>query len=213
MRKTILYILCSLFSVLAWGGTKDANARKVLDATASHLNKVGGMNLSFTATTLQGKSPQGTVSGTMDIQGKKFTITMPEMQSWFDGKTQWTMLTDDDEVSISEPTGAELQAINPYAFIGIYKQGFNYKIKKGTLSNGKSGYKIFLNADNKKQDIREIYLEVDNQYNPVRVSMRQGKNQWVRIVVNSFRTGQKFADSHFTFPKEKYPNAIIIDLR
>ncbi|MBR4757205.1 MAG: hypothetical protein IK084_00195 [Bacteroidaceae bacterium] len=213
MKKTILYILCSLFTVLAWGGTKDTNTRKVLDATASHLNKAGGISLNFTATTLQGKTPQGTASGTMDIQGKKFTITMPEMQSWFDGKTQWTMLTDDDEVSISEPTGAELQAINPYAFIDIYKQGFNYKMKKGTLSNGKNGYKIFLNADNKKQEIREIYLEVDNQYNPVRVSMRQGKSQWVRIIVNSFRTGQKFDSDHFTFPKAKYPNAIIIDLR
>ena len=213
MKKTVLYILCSLFTVLAWGGTKDTNTRKVLDATASHLNKAGGISLNFTATTLQGKTPQGTARGTMDIQGKKFTITMPEMQSWFDGKTQWTMLTDDDEVSMAEPTGAELQAINPYAFIDIYKQGFNYKMKKGTLSNGKNGYKIFLNADNKKQEIREIYLEVDNQYNPVRVSMRQGKSQWVRIIVNSFRTGQKFDSDHFTFPKAKYPNAIIIDLR
>lgn len=212
-KKTILYLLCSFFTLLAWGGTKDANTKKVLDATATHLSKAGGTSLNFTATTLLGKTPQGSVSGTMDIQGKKFAIKTPEMLSWFDGKTQWTMQTDDEEVSMTEPTGAELQAINPYAFLDIYKQGFNYKMKKGTLSNGKNGYKIFLNADNKKQEIREIYLEVDNQYNPVRVSMRQGKNQWIRIVVSSFKTGQKFADSHFTFPKSKYPYAEIIDLR
>ena len=86
-------------------------------------------------------------------------------------------------------------------------------MKKGTLSNGKAGYKITLTADNSKQEIREMFLEVDNQYNPIRISIRQGKNQWVRLVVNRFATGQKFEVSHFTFPKKRYPKVEIIDLR
>ena len=81
------------------------------------------------------------------------------------------------------------------------------------VTNRKEGYKLYLTADNGKQEIREIYLEVDKQYNPVRISMRQGKNQWVRIVVTHFKAGQKFPDSHFIFPKDQYPNAEIIDLR
>ena len=192
---------------------KDKETRRVLDATASHIQKAGGLSIRFTATTLAGKAVQGSTSGTMDIMGKKFQMVTPEVRTWFDGGTQWTLQEGDDEVSMTEPTGTELQAINPYAFLDIYKHGFNYKMKQGTLSNGAKGYKIYLTADNARLEIREIYLEVDLQYNPVRVSMRQGKNQWVRIVVNSFKTGQKFPDTHFAFPRTQYPDLEIIDLR
>ena len=217
MKRTIFLFLIFSFSHLltltALAGTKDAGTRKVLDATAVHIQKAGGISLQFIATTLSGKTVQGSTSGRMDIMGNKLYMSTPDMLTWFDGKQQWSMQTGDNEVNLTEPTGTELQTLNPYAFLSVYKRGFNYKMKKGTLSNGKEGYKVYLNADNAKQDIREMFLEIDNQYNPVRVSIRQGKKQWVRLVVNSFKTGQKFADSHFTFPKAKYPQAEIIDLR
>ena len=216
MKRIALFFilaLTSVFATSALGASKDKETKKILDATAQHITKSGGISIKFTATTLLGKTNQGSISGTMDIQDKKFFMQTSEMTTWFDGKTQWSMQTGDTDVNVTEPTGTELQAMNPYAFVDIYKHGFNYKMKQGSLINGKQGYKIYLTADNAKQEIREIYLEVDNQLNPVRVSMRQGKKQWVRIVVNSFTTGRKFADSLFTFPKDKYPDADIIDLR
>ncbi|MBQ8051132.1 MAG: hypothetical protein IJ197_06100 [Bacteroidaceae bacterium] len=212
--KRILFLLlvCSL-GLTAQAGTKDKEARKVLDATAAHISKAGGIALQFTATSILGKTPQGSTIGTMDVQGRKFTIQSTDMLTWFDGRTQWSMQVGDTEVNMTEPTGTELQAMNPYAFLSIYKKGFNYKMKRGKMSNGKQGYRLTLTADNAKQEIREIFLEVDLQYNPVRVSMRQGKSQWMRLVVNSFTTGKQFPDSHFTFPKSQYPDAEIIDLR
>lgn len=215
MKQTILLLLLltSPLSLLKASAAGKSEARQVLEATEAHLNKVGGVCISFKATNLKGKTPQGSTMGTMDILGRKFTLKSTDIHTWFDGKIQWSLQTGDVEVAMTEPTGAELQAINPYAFLSIYKRGFKYKMKEGKLSNGKEGYKLFLTADNAKQEIREIYLEVDKQYNPVRISMRQGKDQWVRIVVTSFKGGQKFADSHFVFPQDKYPGVEIIDLR
>ena len=204
MKRICFLITVAMISL----ATFSQSAVKVLDKAVKTIALKDGVKADFKMT-----GGMGSASGTIVIKGKKFHATTPQATICFDGKTQWTYLKNNDEVSVTNPNESQLQAINPYAFIDIYKQGFNYKMKKGTLSNGKNGYKIFLNADNKKQEIREIYLEVDNQYNPVRVSMRQGKSQWVRIVVNSFRTGKKFDSDHFTFPKAKYPNAVIIDLR
>ena len=218
-----LLLQSSLGCFSVWAASKDAETRKVLDNTAAQISKSGGISLQFTATSLLGKTTQGSSSGSMDISGKKFYMQTADMKTWFDGKTQWTLQstpvlgspssTSMEEVSMTEPTGAELQAINPYAFLEIYKRGFNYKMKRGKLTNGAEGYKIYLTADNAKQEIREIYLEVDNRYYPVRISMRQGKNQWMRIVINRFVTGKTFEQGHFTFPKDKYPNAEVIDLR
>ncbi len=44
------------------------------------------------------------------------------------------------------------------------------------------------------------------------IRVRQDKD-WHRISIRSFQGGQNFQDSDFTFPKEKYPTAEIIDLR
>ena len=211
--KKLLFLLFLITATTALAGTKDAATRKVLDATSAHLSKVGGMSIKFKATTLIGKNAQGTTSGTMNIKGKKFQLISSDMLAWYDGKTQWSMIPGDEEVNMSEPSDAEQQAMNPYTFLSLYKKGFNYKMKKGTLTNGKEGYKIFLTADNKKQEIREMYLEVDNSYNPVRVSIRQGKNNWTRIVITSFKQGQTFKDCDFEFPQKDYPLTEIIDLR
>ena len=216
MKRIVLFLILSFSQFLILNTSaagKDRETRKVLDATAERIRKAGALSIQFTATSLLGNVSQGSTSGTMDISGRKFFMKTEDMLTWFDGKTQWTMEIGDNEVDMTEPTGTELQMINPYAFVNIYKQGFNYKMKQGTLSNGKQGYKIILNADNAKQDIREMFLEVDKQYNPVRISIRQGKKQWVRLVVNRFSGGQSFAADHFTFPKSKYPKAEIIDLR
>ena len=217
MKRIFLFLIFFFSQFLifstAFAAGKDSATRKVLDATAQRINNAGPLSIQFTATTIIGKASQGSISGTMDIMGRKFYMKTPEVQTWFDGKTQWTIQTGDSEVSMTEPTGEELQMINPYAFINIYKKGFNYRMKQGTLSNKKQGYKITLTADNSKQEIREMFLEVDKQYNPVRISIRQGKNQWVRLVVNRFSTGQKFDTQHFTFPKKRYPKHEIIDLR
>ena len=216
MKRIVLFLILSFSQFLVLNTSaagKDRETRKVLDATAERIRKAGALSIQFTATSLLGNVNQGSTSGTMDISGRKFFMKTEDMLTWFDGKTQWTMEIGDNEVDMTEPTGTELQMINPYAFVNIYKQGFNYKMKQGTLSNGKQGYKIILNADNAKQDIREMFLEVDKQYNPVRISIRQGKKQWVRLVVNRFAGGQSFAADHFTFPKSKYPKAEIIDLR
>lgn len=207
-------MMCLCMGVLTLAAaTKDPEARKILDATSNRINSAGGIRAQFAATNLIGKQVQGSTTGTMCMQGKKFQMTTPDMLTWFDGKTQWSMQPGDNEVSMQEPTGAELQAMNPYACISVYKKGFNYKMKQGTLINGKKGYKITLNAENKKQKVQEIYIEIDKDLNPVRVSLRQGKNNWTRIVITSFTTGQKFTDKDFTFPTKDYPKAEIIDLR
>lgn len=213
MKKFFLLIAILGIAITTDAAKKDEATRKVLDSAAAHLKSAGGIKTMFTATSLIGKQVQGSTNGTMYLKGNKFQMTTPAILTWFDGKTMWSMQQGDNEVTMTEPTGEELQDVNPYAFLAIYKKGFNYHMKKGKLINGKQGYKIYMTADNAAQEIREIYIEIDNNYNPVRVSARRGKDEWSRVVLNDFSTGEKLSDADFTFPKADYPKALIIDLR
>ncbi len=215
MTRRLLFIIPLLLlsvAVLA-AGKRDAETRKVLDKAVQQLTERGGISFSYLIIHNPGKENQTRTSGSMDVMGRKFHLKSPEMLSWYDGTTQWSMIPNDTEVNMSEPSPAEQQSMNPTLLLQVYKKGFYYKMKKDKLSTGEKGYRIFLNADNRQQKIREMYIEITDDYRLTRISMREGKNNWMRILLTDTQTGKQFPDSHFTFPAAQYPEAEIIDLR
>ena len=195
MKKILQTLALLLLAVAASAQT----ARQVLDKTAAALSNKGGITASF--------SIKGGVSGTISVKGRKFQASTPQGIVWFDGKTQWTYVEQNGEVNVSNPTAAELQAINPYNFIHLYRNGYKAELKDvGNL------YQIHLVATGKGQSIGEMFIRVDkNTYAPTILSMREGKN-WTTITVGSFKKAN-LADSYFTFPSKDYPQAEIVDLR
>ena len=97
-------------------------AHQVLDQTASKLKASGGIEAQFEATQFVGVTENGTVGGQICVQGNRFKLTSPSITTWFDGRTQWTLLTGSDEVNVSTPTDAEIQQMNPYTFINLYQK-------------------------------------------------------------------------------------------
>ena len=201
IMKRILNILMMLAVTICSANAQ--TAKLVLDKTASVLSNKGGVTANFSIT---GKNI-GTTSGKISVKGRMFQATTPQAMVWFNGKTQWTYMKSQQEVNVSNPTEAELQAINPYNFINIYKKGYSYTMK--TVS---AGYEVHLKATDAKRQIQEMYITVNKStYAPSQVKMRQGK-KWTTINVSSLKKAN-LSSSVFTFPSKDYPNAEVIDLR
>jgi outer membrane lipoprotein-sorting protein len=114
--KKLFVILSLVFLNVAFAQAQ--TAKQVLDKCAATLNTNEGLQADFTMSSAQ-YSP---VSGTISIKGRMFHATTPVAAMWFDGKTQWTYMKKNDEVNVTTPTEAQLQAINPYNFINMYKK-------------------------------------------------------------------------------------------
>ncbi len=210
-RKALAFVFMTIFSLSSFA-QKDANARKVLDATASKLSSLKAVKADFEITSFIGLKEQGSSKGTMFLDGKKYKMVSPEIITWYDGKTQWAYITDTEEVNVSNPTKEELAATNPYSFIGIYKKGYNYTMTSTTY-NGNSCNEVRLTAESKNEDIQEARIVITTDNLPASIRIRQGKNNWTRIRISSLKGKQKFDKSLFTFPTSEYPNAEVIDLR
>ena len=115
MKKICFLILAALISTVSMAQT----AKSVLDKAAANITVKEGVKANFRMT-----GGIGFASGTILIKGKKFHATTPKAIVWFDGKTMWTYMKDNEEVNVSNPTEAQLQAINPYNFINLYKNGY-----------------------------------------------------------------------------------------
>ena len=115
----------------------------------------GGIKITFTA-----QAPEGSSTGVIRLKGDKFLLETDGVTTWFDGHTQWSYLSSSDEVNVSEPTAEELQSVNPYALLSLYKQGYNLKLGKVDNPRFSSLYKVVLTATGRKQDLQCIILYV-----------------------------------------------------
>ena len=198
MKRIGIIMVAALMSM----GSFAQSAKAVLDKAAATITAQSGVKANFKMTTANGST-----SGTIAIKGKKFYATTPQAKVWFDGKTQWTYLKNNDEVNVSNPTEAQLQAINPYNFINLYKHGYSY-----TMNTAGNDYVIHLTASNADRKIKELFISVNKKtYQPKQVKMLQGK-KWTTFDINSIKK-ESIPDSQFRFNAKDFPQAEVIDLR
>ncbi len=196
--RVISVLLFYLFTLLPLAAQ---TAKEVLDKTASTVAAKSGAQANFT---ISGQSMNA--SGTIAIKGKKFHATTAQATIWFDGKTQWTYMKNTDEVNIANPTESQLAAINPYNFIYLYKNGYNY-----TMEKKDGNFVVHLTATGKKS-IQEMYLTIGQKsYKPSQVRYKTAKG-WTTIDIRNFKAA-KLSDNLFRFNSKDFPKAEVIDLR
>lgn len=212
MKNHLLTILLSMATVLPMS-VNAQTAMQIMDQTAAKLKNSGGIQASFTATQFKKTSEGESVNGKIDIKDKCFYMTSPQMSSWFDGKTQWTMLAGSGEVNVSTPTAQELQQMNPYQFIDLYKSGYSASVSNYQY-NGKTCHNVRLVAKKKGKDIQEMRIVIDkNTHLPYSIRILQKNGDWFRLRVTDIKTGKNWDNSHFQFSPKDHPNIEVIDLR
>lgn len=198
MKKIVFAMTLLLASAAGYAQT----ATQILDKAAQKLTAKSGVMANFKAST-----PQGTISGTIAVKGNKFVATTQHTKVWFDGKTQWTYMSRNDEVNVSNPKDSELQSLNPYNFINMYKKGY-----KSTMRKDGGLYIIHLTADSKAKKVQELFVSVDSKTNtPTQVKMLQGK-KWTTFDVSNLKQ-ESLPDAYFRFNAKDFPTAEVIDLR
>jgi outer membrane lipoprotein-sorting protein len=200
--KRIILVLSIIVCHLLFSPAGAQTARQVLDKTAAAVTNKDGVTANFKLT-----NNQGSISGTIAVKGQKFHATTAHGMMWFDGKTQWTYMKKNDEVNVNNPSEAELQAINPYNFINMYKNGFKY-----TMTSNATSHNVHLTATNPKRKVQEMFIIVDKKsYAPTQVKMLQGKN-WTTFDITNLKK-EALSDALFRFNSKDFPTAEVIDLR
>lgn len=202
MRKIFLVVLLMGIAWLQAAAQQDAKAESILNKMADTYRKAGGVSLSF----------GGTQRGKLLLRGDKFYLESGGIRTWFDGKTQWSYVEQNEEVNVSTPTTEELQSVNPYALLTSYKKSFNYRYVGEKTRQGKRGQEILL-TPKASQDVKSITLNVKENGSPVYIAIQLHNGEKQEFQISSYQTGVNLPDATFRFNKQKYPEAEIIDLR
>ena len=185
---------------------QENEANVLLDRMAEKFHRSKGVWIQYSV-----RSDEGSSEGVIQVKGEKFLLKSPGVTTWFDGHTQWTYLEVNDEVNISEPTSEELQTLSPFAWIGLYKQGYTSQIE----SSGGRASIIVMEAIEPNADLQRVQLYVERvKLFPIEIRMwRKNSTEDILIKIKACDMDKNYPDSMFVFNKKDYPTAEVIDLR
>lgn len=215
MKKIAVLCFILLSSLSSFALQHDEKAEAILDKVAENFKKSGAIKMSFKVLSFTNNRLEGEASGDIRLKGDKFNVQTDDMEIWFDGKTQWSYAHGSGEVNVSSPSPDELQSVNPYTFLYLYKHGYTCKLGKLTTFRGKPIYQVILTSTDRKQDLACIVLHLSKEnYQPIYVLLQQrGNKQRSEITITNYQQGLSFADTLFVYDQKKYPDVDIIDLR
>lgn len=149
-------------------------------------------------------------NGKMTISGNKFYINTMQLTTWFDGKTQWTLVKANKEVNVTTPSNEEISQSNPLTIINGFQKRFNTQSLKAP-----AGQKVVkLTARSKSDPISTAVVTLSAKtLLPSALLLTLSNRQTVSVKISSIKLGNALPQSTFTFNAKKHPGVEIIDLR
>ena len=214
MRKILLAIATLLLFSFS-NAQSSEKSKSILDQANQHFEKSEGIKLVFTMNTIDedgtNYEPQPI---TAFVKGNKFKLNLSNATTWFDGKTQWVLLNDANEVNISTPSADELSIISPLALLNMYKSGYILKEPVNKTINGQEVVEIEMTPTDKSQDLKTISIAINKKTNivaEVKFTLKNGLRN--KLTISEFNINEKYSDDLFTFNRLNHPRVEVIDLR
>lgn len=216
MKRFFTLFLAASTALVASAQTKsDPDAKKVLDAVSAKFRtyKTPQATFTYTVENAQGKA-LSTQKGTVTMKGNKYRVTIPGMDIYSDGRTNWNYDKNANEVTIKEVDGASGELTPQKLFTNFYDRDFLYKLNGEKKIAGKTVQEIELTPTNKNRPFHKVYLLVDKAAKTLysaRILEKSGNRY--SYTINSFKPTVAVTDAQFVFNKAKYPGVEVVDLR
>ena len=215
IMRTLILSLAALFIFTLSYAQGSAKSKSILDNANQEYEKSEGIKLIFTINTEDSYgSAYEPQAGTAMVKGNKFKLDLPYATTWFDGKTQWVLLKNANEVNISNPSAEELATISPLALLNMYKTGYVLKDPRSRTIKGIEVFEVGMTPTNKSHELKTISIAINKKTNAI-VEIEFTTNNGIsnRIAVSEFNLNDRYSNDLFSFNKLNHPGVEVIDLR
>ncbi|MDE6336589.1 MAG: hypothetical protein K2L34_08465, partial [Muribaculaceae bacterium] len=178
---------------------------QVAQKAAAVITDAKGITATFTISA-NGRSSKGTIKSS----GNKFSVLLPEVSSWYNGKDLYVYNQRTSETTVTVPTAQELLESNPLLYVKGGAGGYSYSFSP-VKRTGK--YVVDLVPRSKKTGIKKLTFTINaTNFQTERIAVSVGGGL-TTIDVTSFKTGGALGSSEFEYPRSQYPKVEVIDLR
>ena len=210
MARRIL-LLTTLFLFGFSTQAQDKKAKELLDQVTAKVRSYDNITIDFKYSLNNAKENINQDSkGNVTMKGNHYLLNFMGVTKIFDGKKTYTIVPEDEEITVSTINEKDDSAITPSKMLTFFNSGYKYNMDILQNVKGRKIQYIKLVSTNPKDPRKEILLGIDVQtkhiYNLIEIGKKGTKTT---LTVNSFKTNQPLSKNQFTFAASKYPNYYI----
>lgn len=143
--------------------------------------------------------------GNVTISGDKYNLNYMGITKMFDGKKIYTIVAENEEVTIESADSKDNNMIMPSQMLTFYKKDYTYKWDIEQKVKGRKIQYVELKPVTASSDVKQILLGIDITTKHIYNLIQIGKNDTrTTIVINEFKTNQPLSGSEFKFDEAKY---------
>jgi outer membrane lipoprotein-sorting protein len=202
MKKLAILIL----AVLTVSFAQAQDAKKLLNEVSAKAKSYNNITIDFkyNLSNTKEKVNQET-RGDVTLAGNRYVLNMLGTTRLFDGKKIYTIIPEDEEVTISNYNAQDDKEITPSKMLTFYEKGYTYKMDIVQNINGRKIQFVKLIPIDSKAEIKDILLGIDVQTKHIyKLIQTDAKGTKYTLTVNSFKTNQPLSKTLFTFDEAKY---------
>ena len=208
----LLFALISLSTSDAQ--TKDPKAKQLLSEVNEKINSYDNIEISFKYV-LENESEniRQETKGKVTLEGDKYVLDILGIQRIFDGKTLYTISSEDEEVTISNENSEEENTISPSQLFSFFESGYNYTLDIIQNKMGRKIQYIKLIPIDSESEIKYALLGIDIKTKHIYNLIEIGENNTkTTISIIEFNTNTPLPQSFFKFDASKYSDYYINNL-
>lgn len=206
-----LFTLVFLLLSLAVPAQTSSKAKNLLDKVAGSMNAAKNLQFGFRyiLENQQEKIRQET-AGTVTVAQEKYRLDMTDVQQLFDGKQLYTVVPDNEEITISSPEEAEEVGINPSELLYFYTEGYDYHWDIEQNVQGRKIQFVKLIPTEEDPNVEYLLLGIDIADSSIYRLIEIGKNttRTTLTLLNLVRD-IPLDDNFFIFDASQYPDYFI----
>jgi len=201
--SSVSLLLLLFFSVQT---TFAQDAKTLLDEVSSKVKSYDNIVIDFKYTLNNSKeNVKQDTRGDITLQGEKYVLNMMGITRLFNGTTIYTIIPEDEEVTISSYNEKDDKGVSASKMLTFYEKGYNYKMDILQNINGRKIQFIKLNPIDTNAEIKDILLGIDMQTKHIyKLIQSDSSGTTYTITVNSFKTNQPISENLFVFNEAKY---------
>lgn len=190
---------------------QDKKAKDLLDQVTAKVKTYKNISIDFKYTLNNSKENINKESkGNLVLEDNKYVLNFLGVTKIYDGKKSYTIVPEDEEVTISSVNEKDENAVTPSKMLTFFNTGYKYYWDILQDVKGRKIQYIKLVPTNAKDQRKEVLLGIDSQTKNIYNVIEMGKNGTkTTLTVNSFKTDQPLSKNQFTFVASKYPNYYI----
>jgi hypothetical protein len=209
------YLLLLSFVLFSYNSvaqiSSDPAAKVLLDEVSATTDALEAIHIVFEYhLNNSAENIQETAAGELTLKDNQYILSFMGIEQMSDGENVWTIMTDDEEVQISEIDLDDEGALTPSNLLKMYEKGFIYQMREkvGNLQM------IELLPENPDDvDYIKIHLVIDTKTHQIKNLKQFGKDATQsEYIINNFAPSI-IEDAAFIFNETDYPDFEIIDLR